>query len=95
MVQPQAMACGLPLICTSNTGGEDLIENGVEGFIIPMRNVEALKERINFLYRNQDACREMGQAAKRRMQVGFTWDDYGQKIVNTYRTILSHRPVAA
>ena len=32
MVQMQALACGLPLICTTNTGGEDLLRlSGVEG----------------------------------------------------------------
>ncbi len=89
MVQAQAMACGLPLICTTNTGGEDFItKNGEEGFIIPIRDVEALKEKILCLYENQDICKEMGQKAKRRVSSGFTWDDYGDKMVKKYKKIL-------
>ena len=33
MVQPQAMACGLPIICTTNSGGEELVDDGENGFI--------------------------------------------------------------
>jgi glycosyltransferase involved in cell wall biosynthesis len=90
MVQAQAMACGLPLICTTNTGGEDFIsEDGKEGFVIPIRDVEALKEKILYLYENQDICYEMGQKAKKRISSGFTWDDYGKKIVSEYERILT------
>ena len=88
MVQAQAMACGLPLICTTNTGGEDFIsEDGKEGFVIPIRDVEALKEKILFMYNNQDICKKMGQDAKQRISSGFTWQDYGDKLVKKYREI--------
>jgi glycosyltransferase involved in cell wall biosynthesis len=90
MVQLQGMACGLPLICTSNTGGDDLIEDGREGFIVPIRDVDALKERILYLYEHQDICFEMGQAAKCKVQQGFTWDDYGNHIIHEYECVLGN-----
>ena len=79
MVQPQAMACGLPVICTTNTGGEDIVRDGKDGFVIQIRDVDALKEKIIYLYENRDICQQMGQNAKRRVSEGFTWDDYGRK----------------
>lgn len=88
MVQPQGMACGLPLICTPNTGGGDLIENDKEGFIVPIRDVESLKEKILYLFEHQDICYEMGQMAKRKIQQGFTWDDYGERVIYAYRRVL-------
>lgn len=88
MVQLQGMACGLPLICTTNTGGDDLVEDGQEGFIVPIRDVEAIKEKILYLYKNQDVCYQMGQAAKHKVQRGFTWDDYGENVVNAYQNML-------
>lgn len=87
LVQPQAMSCALPLICTTNTGGEDLIADGVEGFILPIRDVEALKEKLLFLYKNPDICREMGLAARRKVEHGLTWDDFGHRIVSAYQAI--------
>lgn len=91
MVQPQAMACGLPLICTTNTGGEDLIRDGIDGFVVPIRDVEALKEKILYLYENQAVCRQMGQSAKSRVSSGFTWDDYENKMCAFYDKILKER----
>lgn len=88
MVQPQAMACGLPLICTTNTGGEDLIENGKEGFIIPIRSVPSLMEKILFLYEHPEICFEMGQSAKHKVKTGFTWNDYGKNIIDVYEQLI-------
>ncbi|MEE9166829.1 MAG: glycosyltransferase family 4 protein [Candidatus Neomarinimicrobiota bacterium] len=85
MVQAQAMACGLPVVCTTNTGGADIVRDGVDGFILPIRDIEALKEKLIYLYENRDACREMGENALRRVRGGFTWDDYGRRIIQTYK----------
>ena len=42
LVQAQAMACGCPVLATTNTGAEDLFADGVEGMIVPILDVEAL-----------------------------------------------------
>ena len=92
MVQFQAMACGLPLICTTNTGGEDLItQNGEEGFVIPIREVEALKEKILYLYNNHDKCKEMGKKAKQKVEGGFTWEYYGDRYFKNLENIASNK----
>ena len=92
MVLPQAMACGLPLICSSSTGGPDLIEDGREGFIVPTGDVVALKERLLFLYEHQEQAREMGRLAQEKVSRGLTWDDYGDNILGHYRRIVQqHR----
>jgi glycosyltransferase involved in cell wall biosynthesis len=88
MVQLQAMACGLPLICTPNTGGEDLIEEGKEGFIVPVRDVEAIQEKLLRLYRDPDLRREMGERAKLKVRSGFSWDDYGSRVTGEYLRLL-------
>jgi glycosyltransferase involved in cell wall biosynthesis len=88
MVQLQAMACGLPVIATTNTGGEDVIRDGIDGFIIPIRDIEKLKEKILYLYENPEICKQMGQNAKKRAKSGFTWEDYGNKIYENYQKIL-------
>lgn len=88
MVQVQALACGLPLICTTNTGGEDLITDGIEGFVIPIRDVEAIKEKIVYLYEHPDICKAMGSAAQQKVQSGLSWDDYGRHMIKEYERIL-------
>ena len=89
MVQVQAMACGLPLICTTNTGGEDLIDEGEDGFVLPIRDVEAVKEKIQLLYDNRDLCRAMGQKAGKKMRSDWSWDRYGDRAIKNMQALLS------
>jgi glycosyltransferase involved in cell wall biosynthesis len=88
MVQLQAMACGLPLICTPNTGGEDLIDNGKEGYIVPIRDIRELKEKLFYLYKNPDLAIRMGQLGKIKVQKGYSWNDYGYRMINYYKNIV-------
>jgi glycosyltransferase involved in cell wall biosynthesis len=88
MVIPQAMACGLPIIHTTNTGGEDIVRDGIDGFCVPIRDVEALKEKILFFYENPQQRKQMGKNAKEQACSSLTWDDYGEKIANAYLQIV-------
>ncbi|WP_452232347.1 glycosyltransferase family 4 protein [Lacinutrix sp. MEBiC02595] len=88
MVLPQAMACGLPIIATNNTGGPDLLTaNGEEGYVINIRDVNALKEKLRYLYNNPEVCITMGQKAKTRVSQGFSWDDYGTRYFNNLKEV--------
>ena len=65
MVQIQAMSCGLPVICTVNSGGEEIINDNIDGFVLPIRDKIKLKDKILFLYNNRNICEEMGKNAKK------------------------------
>jgi glycosyltransferase involved in cell wall biosynthesis len=88
MVIAQALACGLPVICTSNSGGPDIVREGVDGYIIPIRSVPLLKERIARLYENPGLLINLAVNAKKRVESGFTWDNYGEQVVERYGAIL-------
>lgn len=87
MTIAEAMANKLPVICTTNTGGEDLIEDSKEGFIVPIRSVDALAEKILFCYQNQDKSEFMGLLGSSKID-NFSWDVYGQKIFEEYKKII-------
>ena len=89
MVTVQAMAGGLPVICTTNTGAADIVREGQDGFVVPIRDVTALKEKILYFYENPEACRVMGKSARMRVQAGFSWSDYGHKMIAAYQKILN------
>jgi starch synthase len=46
MVQAQAMACGCPVVGTYHTGAEDLFTDGVEGYIVRIREPDQIAERL-------------------------------------------------
>jgi glycosyltransferase involved in cell wall biosynthesis len=76
-----AMACGLPCIVSENTFGRDVITDGVDGFVVPIRDTDAIAERLLMLSRNPDLRRGMGEAARQRAQE-FTWERFGHRISN-------------
>lgn len=91
MVQAQAMACGLPVIATTNTGAEDLFTDGVEGFIVPIRAPEAIRERVLRLYNDRDLREDMSRAALRRIESIGGWNHYGEQATSIYREALANR----
>lgn len=77
LVVLEAMACGLPVIVTAN-GPADLVRDGIDGFIIPERDEDALCERLEWLYRRPELRVEMGHQAARRARE-FGWAAYTAK----------------
>ncbi|MGB9380467.1 glycosyltransferase family 4 protein [Candidatus Binatus sp.] len=91
MVQAQAMACGVPVIATENTGAADLFNDGVEGFIVPIRDAAAIREKILALYENPPMREQMGEAAIARVRKLGGWDDYGVRAADYYMQALETR----
>lgn len=79
LVQAQAMACGCPVICSTNTGGEDLFTDAIEGFIVPIRDPGALTERMQRLADDPHLQRKMRAAALERVQTICGWKEYGDR----------------
>jgi glycosyltransferase involved in cell wall biosynthesis len=74
----EAMASGLPVITTANCAGPDLIEDGVNGFIIPIRDVDAICEKLAWIHAHPDAAIEMGRRARERVS-SLTQADYRRR----------------
>jgi glycosyltransferase involved in cell wall biosynthesis len=81
LVMQEAMSQGLPLIITPNTGGEDLIEAGVTGFLVPIRRPDVIADKIMWFADNRAALPEMSRAAQLKASQ-LTWKAYCQTIMN-------------
>lgn len=80
LVTYEALACGLPVVTTPNAGS--VVRDGVEGLIVPIRDVEALVNALDQLRDDEQRRRDMGRAARARAEE-FTWDKYGDKLART------------
>lgn len=79
LVMQEAMSQGLPLIITTNTGGEDLIDEGRTGFLVPLRSPEAIAEKIAWFADHRAELADMSEAAKRKA-AELTWENYGRTV---------------
>jgi glycosyltransferase involved in cell wall biosynthesis len=77
LVQGQALACGCPVIATTASGGADLLTDGVEGFIVPVRDPEALCDCMRLLAEDPALQQRMSEAALRRVRSLGGWQRYG------------------
>jgi starch synthase len=87
LVQAQAMACGCPVIATPNTGAEDLFTDGPlperkEGFIVPIRDPQALADRMQQLADDPQLRQRMSAAALERVRSLGGWQSYGDHWVH-------------
>lgn len=93
LVQAQAMACGVPVIATSNAGAEDLFANGVEGFIVPARSPEAIREKLEWMIDNWMLRDQMAAAALERVKSLGGWDRYGECVESAYRELANRHGI--
>jgi glycosyltransferase involved in cell wall biosynthesis len=88
LVQQEAMACGLPLIATWNSGADDLIQEGETGFLVPIRAPASIADKINWCAAHRDLIPGMAFAARQRAGE-FTWPAYGEAVVAAIRALIS------
>lgn len=92
----EAAICGLPVIVTENTGLQDAIIDGKNGFVIPINSKDALIDRIQFFVDHPDRIEPMGRAAKEIAEKN-NWDVYyddnskiGRNLCGIQPTIVSY-----
>ena len=88
MVMAQAMACGCPIIASQNTGGEDLISDGIEGYIVPIRDANVLAERLQQLADHPEVRAAMSMNALKKIQNIGGWNAYGDQAMTIYSEVL-------
>ncbi|HLK28377.1 MAG TPA: glycosyltransferase family 4 protein [Puia sp.] len=88
MVILQAMAMGVVPVTTYNTGGPDVIEDGVNGFLIPVLDDAVLADRIKILMNSAELRKAMGKAAMQTTLKGFSWEEYGNRAIEFYKSIM-------
>lgn len=69
LVTMEAMASGLAVIATRTSGSRDLIEDGVDGFLVETRNARAIKDKLAVLLEKLGVRERMGARARKKMEV--------------------------
>ncbi|MEE4262934.1 MAG: glycosyltransferase family 4 protein [Desulfobacteraceae bacterium] len=67
----EAMSCGLPVVTTDCGGMREAVTDGVEGFIVPLRDPQAMAEALAKLAKNPGLRERMGKAGRQRVMADF------------------------
>jgi glycosyltransferase involved in cell wall biosynthesis len=83
LVSYEAMAAALPIVTTSNCGS--VARDGLDGFIVPPRDVDGLCAAISALHEDPVRRRAMGESAREHVLANFTWSHYRARIGALYQ----------
>jgi glycosyltransferase involved in cell wall biosynthesis len=92
-VIPEAMAAGLPIVASYESGATTLVRDGVEGFIIRPREPRQIADAMIRLAQDRVLNQRMGEAARLQGAVRNTWQDYGDRLLAEYAARLERRQV--
>jgi len=87
----EALAAGLPVITTPNAGS--VVRDGVDGFIVPIRDAEAIAEKLDLLAKDRDLLAAMSANAVARSRE-FTLAKYSERLVATLTRRLKNTSTA-
>ena len=85
LVLIEAMACGLPVVCTDGKGNRDLIHESENGFMVWERDSKLLADKIELLLKNETLREEMGEKAREFAQE-FGMEKYGSELLSIYKS---------
>ena len=63
----EAMACGIPIVTTNCGGMEEAVEDGVEGFVVSIRDADAMARALRTLWQEPGLRRQMGSSRSQRI----------------------------
>jgi glycosyltransferase involved in cell wall biosynthesis/GT2 family glycosyltransferase len=84
----EAMSCGLPVVATDVGGTRELVRDGVDGFVVPPRDPDALAGGVRRLWGDAGARRRMGVSARERIRADFTLDEHVQRFAELYAAVV-------
>ncbi len=86
----EGMAAGLPVVTTTAGGMSEVVRNGVDGFVVPVRDIRALADRIKCLLADAELRERMGRAARQRIEADFGVDRQARVFEQIYEAAVAH-----
>jgi len=84
----EGMAAGKPLVATDVRGNRDLVENGVNGFLVPLGDTGALAQALGQLIESKELRKKMGEASRRKVEA-YSLERVLQEMEEIYRKFLT------
>jgi glycosyltransferase involved in cell wall biosynthesis len=91
LVIQEAMLCGVVTVRTPASGVKDQIQDGIDGFVVPFDDPQALADRLQNLFESPEQRKRMSAAAYHSAQEKFTAQGMLEKMLSTYQEVITER----
>lgn len=85
----EAMRAGKPIIASDVGGVNELVQDGVNGFLIPRGNISELVEKLKYILEHKELIKFMGEASRKIYEEEYTADRMNQKILSVYNEVIA------
>jgi glycosyltransferase involved in cell wall biosynthesis len=85
----EAASAGIPIVTTDTPGCREVVEDGVNGFLVPPQNSVMLSERLKELIENSELRSDFGKSGRKKVLNKFTLDKVVEETMNIYYSLLS------
>jgi glycosyltransferase involved in cell wall biosynthesis len=89
---PEAMGCGLPVVGTAHGGTPEIVEDGVNGLLVPPADVDALADALALLCSDRPLAAAMGAHGRALVAEHFTWRAQATRLAAYYDELVGVRP---
>lgn len=83
----EAMAAGLPIVATATTGSKDIIQDGINGFLVPVGDSETLARKILYLLNNPFKAKEMSEKGREIVKEKFNYQKLVEQIIGFWQDL--------
>jgi glycosyltransferase involved in cell wall biosynthesis len=87
----EAMACGLPVIVTDVADNKKWVEDGVNGFVVPIKDPKSLAEKIIYLLKNEDIRKQFGKISRKIIEDRNDYYKEMEKMEEIYTHLVQRR----
>jgi len=88
----EAMACGKPVILSSVGSHSDLIEDGINGFLVDAKQTKLISQKIILLLKDKNYREKIGNAAKNTVKVNYDWDSFIADLIKLFNKMKKGKP---
>lgn len=82
-----ACAVGLPIVTTNSIGCKDVVDDGVNGFVVPVKDTEALVQKLRILIEDKELRVRMGKASREKAEREFAIEKVIEKHLEIYEKL--------
>jgi glycosyltransferase involved in cell wall biosynthesis len=87
----EAMAMEVPIVATDIRGCREEVTDGIEGYLVPVKDAETLTDRVLMLLNDRELARRMGQAGRRHVLADFNEESIVKLQIETISQLLASR----
>jgi glycosyltransferase involved in cell wall biosynthesis len=92
LVLTEAKACGLPVVAVFGGGISDVVESGIDGYLVP-RNSETFVEHVFRLLHDHELRKKMSLKAEEDAHLRFSSTKVAKQIENVYNSLIQNKPL--